>query len=628
MIQRSFRYFSGVLLIAVVIAARSVVAPSEPSPGFLSPSVLAASGDGSTLYIAEKTARQIAVFDIASITVTSAIPVPAEPTGLALSPDDETLYVTCTDPWGVLCSISTSKKNIAWKMKVGYGACSPVVRGDGKRLYICNRFDNNISVIDLEKREEISPVSVGREPIAAAITPDDTLLFVAHHLPNGPSDRDVVASSVRVIHTDGLQTVKEIPLPNGSTCLQDLCISNDGRFAFVTHILARFHMSTTQLDRGWMSTNAFTIIDVAAREVVNTILLDAIDRGAANPWGIACSPDHRFLCVTHAGTHEISLIDLPALFDKLEALSERGAAARKFNNDYLQVSSGVNNVSNGLRFLVGLCRRLHLEGNGPRDVVVMGNQAYVANYFSDNLNIVDIDPGRNAFVRPLPLGGSTQTSAARKGERLFHDGDLCFQGWQSCASCHPDGRADGLNWDLLNDGAGNPKNTKSLLLAHKTPPSMSTGVRANAEAAVRSGIHNILFMEPAEEDASAIDEYLKALAPLPSPHVERGKWSQAAKRGEKVFFSAEVGCAQCHSGPLYTDMQTYDVGTKGRLDRAGEFDTPGLNELWRTAPYLHDGRSATVRDMLTTDNRKDAHGRTSQLTEEEIVDLEAFLLCL
>ena len=43
-----------------------------------------------------------------------------------------------------------------------------------------------------------------------------------------------------------------------------------------------------------------------------------------------------------------------------------------------------------------------------------------------------------------------------------------------------------LNWDLLNDGVGNPKNTRSLLLAHKTPPAMFLGVRANAEAAVRA----------------------------------------------------------------------------------------------------------------------------------------------
>ena len=52
-------------------------------------------------------------------------------------------------------------------------------------------------------------------------------------------------------------------------------------------------------------------------------------------------------------------------------------------------------------------------------------------------------------------------------------------------------RPDALNWDLLNDGIGNPKNTLSLLLSHQTPPVMITGVRASAEDAVRAGIKYI-----------------------------------------------------------------------------------------------------------------------------------------
>ena len=79
-------------------------------------------------------------------------------------------------------------------------------------------------------------------------------------------------------------------------------------------------------------------------------------------------------------------------------------------------------------------------------------------------------------------------TAVRKGEMLFNDATICFQQWQSCVSCHPGGgRLDGLNWDLVNDGIGNTKNTKSLLLAHKTPPAMIRGIRENAEAAVRAG---------------------------------------------------------------------------------------------------------------------------------------------
>jgi cytochrome c peroxidase len=184
---------------------------------------------------------------------------------------------------------------------------------------------------------------------------------------------------------------------------------------------------------------------------------------------------------------------------------------------------------------------------------------------------------------------------------------------------------DGLNWDLINDGIGNPKNVKSLLLSHRTPPVMSHGVRERAEDAVRSGIRYILFARRPEEEAVAIDEYLKSLGPAPSPALAGGKLPAAAERGRKLFFSRETGCASCHPAGLFTDMKSYDVGTRSNTDRDSEFDTPALVELWRTAPYLHDGSAVTLRELLTTFNKQDRHGKTSHLKESETDDLAAYL---
>jgi cytochrome c peroxidase len=219
---------------------------------------------------------------------------------------------------------------------------------------------------------------------------------------------------------------------------------------------------------------------------------------------------------------------------------------------------------------------------------------------------------------------------ARTGEFYCNDAGICFQGWQSCATCHPgEARVDGLNWDLLNDGIGNPKNTKSLLLAHKTPPAMSMGVRETAETAVRAGIQHILFTVQPEEVAVAIDTYLKSLRPVPSPLLVNGRLSDSARRGEKLFKDRQVGCATCHPPGLFTDLQTYDVGTRGRFDRAADrFDTPTLVEGWRTAPYLHDGSAATMLEVLTTRNAGDKHGKTSHLTPQQLDDLAAYLLSL
>jgi cytochrome c peroxidase len=222
---------------------------------------------------------------------------------------------------------------------------------------------------------------------------------------------------------------------------------------------------------------------------------------------------------------------------------------------------------------------------------------------------------------------------------FFNDGRLCAHSWQSCASCHDvDARCDALNWDLLNDGVGNPKNTKSLLWANRTPPAMALGVRANAETAVRAGIHHILFTQPSEDVPAAIDAFLATLKPVPSPRLACGQFSAAARRGESLFMSARTGCAQCHPPPLFTDLERHDVGTSAvyatmwgdnSADRLAErFDTPALVELWRTAPYLHDGSAKTLRDVFTVFNADDRHGQTSHLSPAELDDLVEYLLSL
>ena len=56
--------------------------------------------------------------------------------------------------------------------------------------------------------------------------------------------------------------------------------------------------------------------------------------------------------------------------------------------------------------------------------------------------------------------------------------------------------------------------------------------------------------------------------------------------------------------------------------------TPTLIEIWRTAPYLHDGSAATLREMLTMANAQNRHGQTTQLTGEQLDDLIEYLLSL
>ena len=55
------------------------------------------------------------------------------------------------------------------------------------------------------------------------------------------------------------------------------------------------------------------------------------------------------------------------------------------------------------------------------------------------------------------------------------------------------------------------------------------------------------------------------------------------------------------------------------------FYTPKLVELYRTAPYLHDGRAATLMDVFTRHGSEKRHGKASLLNKEELEDLVEYL---
>ncbi|MDT8300582.1 MAG: c-type cytochrome [Sedimentisphaerales bacterium] len=598
---------------------------------YLSPSAMVADNQAGKLYIAQSTAKQVAVFDISTGTVKKTYSLRLKPSGLALSPDKSLLYVTCASPNGQVKVINLQTGKITRTLPAGHTPTAPVLSSNAKILYVCNRFDNNISVIDLDSSKQVTQIPVKREPVAAALTPNGKFLFVNNHIPTGAANRGNIAAVVSVIDTMTNRVTTTIELPNGTTALQGICISPDGRYAYAAHILARYTVPTTQLERGWINTNALSIIDVERKQLFDTVLLDDVDNGAANPWAVGCTNDGKKVCVTHAGTAELSIIDVPSLLEKIrkyhaDEKNTQGSSAGQSNyGGYGTSSTPTSNIPNELSFLYDIRKRIKLCGKGPRALAIVGSNIYVAEYFTDSLTLVDINKTTGNNTTALPLGPTTQLTQKRRGEMLFHDASLCFQHWHSCASCHPGGaRVDALNWDLLNDGLGNPKNTKNLLFAFRTPPAMITGVRENADDAVRAGIRHILFAVRPEEEVNSIEEYLQSLEPIPSPYLVKGKLSTSAKRGEKIFSKAH--CDSCHKGPLYTDLQQHNVGTGDGLDKDRIFDTPSLVEAWRTAPYLYDGRAATIEEVIAIYNPDDKHGLTSNLSVQEITDLANFIL--
>jgi YVTN family beta-propeller protein len=608
----------GVLLLSLQAGGGAIpaVRATEETERYLGPCALAASADARTLYVACADARQVAWVALPGGEVLRRVAVPGEPSGVALSPDGTKLIVTCAAPNSVIVVLDAASGQILATIPAGHTAVGATLSPDGTRLYVCNRFENNVSVIDLLEGKQLARVAAVREPVAAAVTGDGRTVVVANHLPNTRTDAAFSGDSAATVSIFDAQTFATtvVDLPDGSNGLRGICTSPDGTHAFATHLLSNFRMVPFRVDTGWINVNVVSIIDVPQRKLLATIGLDEFYRGASTPWDVACTADGKWVCVSLSGTHELNVIDRADLLGK----------------DALRTMSPMMGVWPIYPSLgASLWRRIQLPGNGPRGLAIAGAKVYVAEYFSDTIAVVDLaatgDEGR---VGSIALGPSVKLTPRRRGEMLFHDATLCYQHWQSCASCHPDARVDGLNWDLMNDGVGNPKNTKSMILSHVTPPSMAEGVRMTAEEAVRSGFTHILFSVPPEQDAADIDTYLKSLPVVPSPYLVDGRLSPSAERGRQLFHSQQVGCHICHPAPLYTDLKPHNVGTRSPGEFTERFDTPTLIEVWRTAPYLHDGRYTTIRELLVDGRHGLSSGRLEALSEQEIQDLVEFVLSL
>lgn len=577
---------------------------------YLSPTRMALDTENGSVWVVLSSDASVVCYDLNNECEIVKIPLDYAPSSVSLSFDKKRLLVSEFATEGKLHLYTPDGGKKIGDVSVGAYPSDVCAAKSGNEVWVANRFGNSVSLVDVQKRKEIKRISVVREPKSLALSPDGRLLAVANFLPHQSALDTLVTSMITLIDTQKRTIVATIPLSNGSQSLEDVCFSADGRFVYATHVLSRFLFPTTQLERGWMNTNALSIVDVATQSHYCTLLLDNVDKGAANPCGLTID-EAGSLQIAVSGTHELITLKLQPMHAQLEQLRATTPVA-------------FQELSNNLGFLSPFKQRILLKGKGPRYVISFKGKSYLTAYFSGALEKVSSTNPHSTTL--LPLGNEPEMDDERKGELYFADAALCYQNWQSCVTCHPDARADALNWDLLNDGLGNPKNTKSMLLAHATPPNMITGIRDNAEIAVRAGIKHIQFANRPDADAACIDAYLKQLQVLPSPYLKDGKLSEKAQRGERLF--QEAGCGACHSGPNFTDLKSYNVGVGVKEYSGFAFDTPSLREAWRTAPYLYDGRAATIKEVLTRFNEENAHGVTKSMTEQQIEELEEYVLSL
>jgi mono/diheme cytochrome c family protein len=242
--------------------------------------------------------------------------------------------------------------------------------------------------------------------------------------------------------------------------------------------------------------------------------------------------------------------------------------------------------------------------------------------FTRNVERVDFVDAKGELATATKLSsGPTMIASAMSAAQ--HDGMVLFnasssqisqRGGLACASCHPDGRADGLSWRIEKNELQTPLLAGRLVGTH---PFKWDGGDKDLRASLATTMKRLGGTGLAKDETDALASYLEALPPPRTPTRDK----TAVARGKKLFDSAELGCRSCHDGANYTDQEKHKFAGSS----LPEVDTPSLIGLASSAPYFHDGSAATLEALLR--DRGAVHGmaETSKLNDQQVNDLTAFL---
>jgi mono/diheme cytochrome c family protein len=232
----------------------------------------------------------------------------------------------------------------------------------------------------------------------------------------------------------------------------------------------------------------------------------------------------------------------------------------------------------------------------------------------------------------LPIGPGRFDDQLALGRSLFHrtdDARISSSGL-ACATCHPDGRQDGLVWRLAGERRQTP------ILAGRlagTAPYNWLGTTETLEENIRQTVTRLGGRGLAEEEVRALARYLRE--GLRTPERPPPPDPTLVENGRRVFHDARVGCASCHAADeAFAGGGAHDVGTTGATELAEmravdgsaqprAFDTPSLLFAGISAPYFHDGSAPGLDAVVSSAEHR--MGNVRDLSESERRALLAYL---
>ncbi|GLH78409.1 cytochrome b6 [Bradyrhizobium sp. SSBR45G] len=223
----------------------------------------------------------------------------------------------------------------------------------------------------------------------------------------------------------------------------------------------------------------------------------------------------------------------------------------------------------------------------------------------------------------------SEAELAAKGLELFNDTGLSGGNKASCATCHfSTGHTNNKTYvglDVVADGDPNGRNTPTLWGVGERSVFGWQGQAATLEDSIRGIIVNRMKgPEPSKETLAALIAYVRTLNYPANWQVNedgspRPDASAAVKRGFELY-TGDGGCGTCHQLPTFDKKSRDDIGT------GGKFKVPTLHAVASTAPYFHDGRTASLREAVKMMWEVYAKKMESRLpTDAELDDLTAYV---
>ena len=598
---------------------------------YKSPIQLELSQDGKVLYVVCENTNEVLVVDTNSRKIIDKILVGSFPFDATLSPNERRLYVS--NRWDDSVSVvDMDSMKVTHTFSVGDDPHGLITDASGKYLYVTNLATDDISVIETENFTEVKRLLTGKYPFDITRSPDGRYMYVSNQQSNAVPFREPSILELTVIDTKRQLVVGRREL--FSTVIgQGVAVSPDNRFVVVALELPKNLIPETQIYQGWMVTYGFAIVEQGSKGRVAYILLDEPNLYYADPYGIAFSPDGRYLYISSSGVDMVSVVDMEKVYELLKVQDGKIGISEETIKLYAR------HLALSAEYVVA---RIPTESN-PKAVVVSpdGQWVYVANRLSDSITVIDTK--QQAAVETIDLGGPKVITMLRKGARLFNYSSISFQKQLSCNTCHPENHLDGLIYDIAIDG-GMGKNlvdNRTMRGIAETAPFKWTGKNPTLYRQEGPRAAQLFFrshgFEPDENEA--IVRFIESIPFQPSRYLSPdGKLNKFQQRGKELFERAYTNdgcyipmsnrCITCHPPPFYTDRMLHDVGTQAEFDTGGDFDTPQLNNIYDNVPFLHDARCYSLEEIWTVYNPDDLHGATNDMKKEQLNDLIEYMKAL